>query len=74
MDVRLGTFNLNNLFDRFNFEADLGVLPAEDRDVLTTYQWVFVGQGAGPATPHPSSTHPPRRHRSCAFRRAPAAS
>ncbi len=30
MDERLGTFNLNNLFDRFNFEADLGTLPAED--------------------------------------------
>ena len=53
MDVRLGTFNLNNLFDRFNFEADLGSLPAEDRNVHTTYQWVFVGQGTGPEDPPP---------------------
>jgi endonuclease/exonuclease/phosphatase family metal-dependent hydrolase len=53
MDVRLGTFNLNNLFDRFNFEADLGTLPAEDRNVHTTYQWVFVGQGTGPEDPPP---------------------
>lgn len=53
MDVRLATFNLNNLFDRFNFEADLGTLPAADRDVHTTYQWVFVGQGTGPEDPPP---------------------
>jgi endonuclease/exonuclease/phosphatase family metal-dependent hydrolase len=53
MDVRIGTFNLNNLFDRFNFEADLGAAPAEDRDVQTTYQWVFVGQGTGPHDPPP---------------------
>jgi endonuclease/exonuclease/phosphatase family metal-dependent hydrolase len=53
MDVRLGTFNLNNLFDRFNFEADLGTLPAADRNVHTTYQWVFVGQGTGPQDPPP---------------------
>jgi endonuclease/exonuclease/phosphatase family metal-dependent hydrolase len=53
MDVRLATFNLNNLFDRFNFEADLGTLPAADRDVHTTYQWVFVGHGTGPEDPPP---------------------
>jgi hypothetical protein len=53
MDVRLGTFNLNNLFDRFNFEADLGTLPAADRNVHTTYQWVFVGQGTEPQDPPP---------------------
>jgi endonuclease/exonuclease/phosphatase family metal-dependent hydrolase len=58
MDVRLGTFNLNNLFDRFNFEADLGALPAEDRNVHTTYQWVFVGQGTGPDDPPPQLDAP----------------
>lgn len=58
MDVRLGTFNLNNLFDRFNFEADLGTLPAEDRNVHTTYQWVFVGQGTGPDDPPPQLDAP----------------
>lgn len=47
MDVTVGTFNLNNLFDRFNFSADLGALPADERDVRTTYQWEFVGQGDG---------------------------
>lgn len=47
MDVTVGTFNLNNLFDRFNFTADIGNLPAEDRDVRTTFQWEFVGQGPG---------------------------
>ena len=58
MDVRLGTFNLNNLFDRFNFEADLGTLPAEDRNVHTTYQWVFVGEGTGPEDPPPQLDAP----------------
>jgi endonuclease/exonuclease/phosphatase family metal-dependent hydrolase len=58
MDVRLGTFNLNNLFDRFNFEADLGTMPAEDRNVHTTYQWVFVGQGTGPGDPPPQLDAP----------------
>jgi len=28
-------------------------LPAEDRDIQTTYQWVFVGQGAGLDDPPP---------------------
>jgi endonuclease/exonuclease/phosphatase family metal-dependent hydrolase len=58
MDVRLATFNLNNLFDRFNFEADLGTLPASDRNVRTTYQWVFVGQGTGPDDPPPQLDEP----------------
>jgi len=58
MDLRLGTFNLNNLFDRFNFEADLGTLPTEDRNVQTTYQWVFVGQGTGPEDPPPQLDAP----------------
>lgn len=53
MDVTIGTFNLNNLFDRFNFEADLGSLPARQRDVRTTYRWVFVGEGADPDDPPP---------------------
>ena len=58
MDVRVGTFNLNNLFDRFNFEVDLGELPAEERDVRTTYQWAFVGQGTGPGDPPPQLDAP----------------
>jgi hypothetical protein len=58
MDVQIGTFNLSDLFDQFNFEADLGALPAEDRDTQTTYQWVFVGQGAGPDDPPPQLDAP----------------
>ncbi|MDH3681654.1 MAG: endonuclease/exonuclease/phosphatase family protein [Acidimicrobiia bacterium] len=60
MDVTVGTFNLNNLFDRFNFSADLGALPAEERDVRTTYLWEFVGQGggAGPIVDPASSSTP----------------
>src|SRR4029453_3706564 len=58
MYVRIGTFNLNNLFDRFNFEADLGQLPAEDRNAQTTYQWVFGGEGPGPGDPPPQLDAP----------------
>jgi endonuclease/exonuclease/phosphatase family metal-dependent hydrolase len=47
MDVTVGTFNLNNLFDRFNFAVDLGRLPERERDIRTTFTWEFVGQGDG---------------------------
>ena len=30
MVVRVGTFNLNNLFSRFNFQAEVGQVPAEN--------------------------------------------
>ncbi|MGF1667535.1 MAG: endonuclease/exonuclease/phosphatase family protein [Acidimicrobiia bacterium] len=53
MELTLGTFNLNNLFDRFNFEAEIGALPARSRSVRTTYQWVVMGEGAGPDDPPP---------------------
>ncbi len=58
MDVTVGTFNLNNLFDRFNFTANIGTLPAEDRDVRTTFQWEFVGQGESAALDAANSTSP----------------
>lgn len=53
MDLTIGTFNLNNLFDRFNFETDLGSLPAEERDVHTTYRWMRAGAGRAPDDPPP---------------------
>ncbi len=53
MDLTIGTFNLNNLFDRFNFATDLGSLPARDRRVRTTYQWTFVGGGTDSNDPPP---------------------
>jgi endonuclease/exonuclease/phosphatase family metal-dependent hydrolase len=43
VDVAVGTFNLNNLFDRFNFEAEITSLPAKDRQVRTTYRWELAG-------------------------------
>jgi endonuclease/exonuclease/phosphatase family metal-dependent hydrolase len=53
MDLTVGTFNLNNLFDRFNFTVDLGRLPEPERDIRTTYSWEFVGQGDEPGDPGP---------------------
>lgn len=42
MDLVIGTFNLNNLFDRFNFEANITSLPAEGRTATTTFEWMFA--------------------------------
>ena len=42
MDLVIGTFNLNNLFDRFNFSADLRTLPGRGRTVTTAVEWTFV--------------------------------
>jgi hypothetical protein len=42
MEVSVGTFNLNNLFSRFNFRARVEV-PEEERDVTITF---------GRVTPH----------------------
>lgn len=53
MDITVATFNLNNLFDRFNFEAEIAALPARQRSVKTTYQWVVMGEGSGPDDPPP---------------------
>lgn len=35
MIVRVGTFNLNNLFSRFNFEAEVGQAPADNPGGIT---------------------------------------
>jgi endonuclease/exonuclease/phosphatase family metal-dependent hydrolase len=53
MDVTVGTFNLNNLFDRFNFSADLGQLPERERDIRSRFIWEYVGQGDEPGDPGP---------------------
>ena len=53
VDITLGTFNLNNLFDRFNFEAEIAAMPADARNVETRYQWVLTGSGYGPDDPPP---------------------
>jgi len=42
MDLVIGTFNLNNLFDRFNFETDIGSLPDAGRTVTTEVEWTFA--------------------------------
>jgi endonuclease/exonuclease/phosphatase family metal-dependent hydrolase len=35
MIVRVGTFNLNNLFSRFNFQAEIGQVPGDDPGGIT---------------------------------------
>ncbi len=35
MVVRIGTFNLNNLFSRFNFQAEIGQVPDDDPGGIT---------------------------------------
>jgi exonuclease III len=35
MIVRIGTFNLNNLFSRFNFQAEIGQIPDDDPGGIT---------------------------------------
>lgn len=58
MDLVVGTFNLNNLFDRFNFETDLRSLPGRGRTVTTSVEWTFVDNpGRGDDEP-PSMTFP----------------
>lgn len=37
MDLRIGTFNLNNLFSRWNFTAQVDRLPEEDQTVTYTF-------------------------------------
>jgi hypothetical protein len=48
-------------------------LPAEDRDIQTTYQWVFVGQDAGPDDPPPQLDAPGSSTPVMQIRRAHAA-
>lgn len=39
MDVTVGTFNLNNLFSRFNFRANVAAVPEEERDVTVSFEF-----------------------------------
>lgn len=43
MDVKVGTFNLNNLFSRFNFKAHVEELPEDQRDITVTYEFTDEG-------------------------------
>jgi hypothetical protein len=43
MEVSVGTFNLNNLFSRFNFRARVEALPEEERDVTVSFEFTEDG-------------------------------
>ncbi len=42
MEVTVGTFNLNNLFSRYNFEAEIDALPAGGPDLGGTVEYKFA--------------------------------
>ncbi len=42
MEVTVGTFNLNNLFSRYNFEAEINALPAGAPDLGGTVEYKFA--------------------------------
>ena len=39
MGIKVGTFNLNNLFSRFNFRAEIANMPAKEETITITYQF-----------------------------------
>jgi endonuclease/exonuclease/phosphatase family metal-dependent hydrolase len=43
MEAAVGTFNLNNLFSRFNFRARVDQLPEENRDVTVSFEFTEDG-------------------------------
>lgn len=48
MALTVGTFNLNNLFDRFNYDVEIAQLPARDRTVEATINIVPSEPGEPP--------------------------
>ena len=45
MDVKVGTFNLNNLFSRYNFEGEIAAIQQKETGIDSAFEYVF-GQDA----------------------------
>ncbi len=43
MEITVGTFNLNNLFSRFNFKARVDQIPEEERDITVSFEFTEEG-------------------------------
>lgn len=43
MEITVGTFNLNNLFSRFNFRARVDEIPEEERDITVSFEFTERG-------------------------------
>jgi hypothetical protein len=44
MKITVGTFNLNNLFSRYNFKGEISAIKHNDTTVATTLDYTFGPQ------------------------------
>ena len=52
MEIKIGTFNLNNLFSRYNFEGEIEALRDADAEVEIDVRYTF-----GPASTYKIRTY-----------------
>jgi hypothetical protein len=61
MEVSVGTFNLNNLFSRLNFEAEIDAIVEDDPDSGLTATYTFNDPETVPASHRPGTARPRQR-------------